>query len=356
MRVHLKGINFATAKGRTYYYAWKGGPRLRGEPGSAEFIASYNAAVATLKAPAEGLVFSLIVAFRRSTEFTQLAPRTRTDYSRHLKAIEDRFGTMPLAALSDKRVRGIFKGWRDELAEKSLRQADYAWVVLARLLSVSKDRGLIDENPCEKGGRVYRADRSDKVWTDEHEAAFMALAAPHLHLALQLALWTGQRQGDLLRLTWGNYDGRTIRLRQGKTGARVVVPVGAPLRAMLDAEKAKKRGAMVLLTTEGSRWTEDGLRSSWGKACKTAGVEGVSFHDLRGTAVTRLSLEGASPQEVATITGLSLADVAAILDAHYLHRDPALAEKAVKRLEARTVSSKPRQNRATGSGGSDGNS
>jgi hypothetical protein len=31
---------------RTYWYAWKGGPPLRGEPGSPEFIASYNAAVA----------------------------------------------------------------------------------------------------------------------------------------------------------------------------------------------------------------------------------------------------------------------------------------------------------------------
>jgi hypothetical protein len=42
-----------------------------------------------------------------------------------------------------------------------------------------------------------------------------------------LALWTGQRQGDLLRLPWSGYDGSVIRLKQGKTGARVTVPVGA---------------------------------------------------------------------------------------------------------------------------------
>jgi integrase len=52
---------------------------------------------------------------------------------------------------------------------------------------------------------------------------------------LLLALWTGQRQGDLLRLTWNRYDGAHIRLRQGKNRERLLVPVGAPLKAALDA-------------------------------------------------------------------------------------------------------------------------
>ena len=50
-----------------------------------------------------------------------------------------------------------------------------------------------------------------------------------------LALWIGQRQGDLLRLPWSGYDGAHIRLRQSKTGIRVVIPVGGPLKAALDA-------------------------------------------------------------------------------------------------------------------------
>jgi hypothetical protein len=44
MRVLLKGIHAVTAKGVRYHYAWRGGPRLVGEPGSPEFIASYTAA------------------------------------------------------------------------------------------------------------------------------------------------------------------------------------------------------------------------------------------------------------------------------------------------------------------------
>ena len=44
------------------------------------------------------------------------------------------------------------------------RKADYAWTTLARVLSVAKDRGRIPVNPCERGGRLYEADRKDKVW------------------------------------------------------------------------------------------------------------------------------------------------------------------------------------------------
>jgi hypothetical protein len=52
MRVVLKGIDsarkrLADGSFRLYYYAWRGGPRLDGEPGSAEFVASYNRAIAT---------------------------------------------------------------------------------------------------------------------------------------------------------------------------------------------------------------------------------------------------------------------------------------------------------------------
>src|SRR6516162_9017697 len=343
MRIRLRGLNAVTKKladgtKRMYYYAWKGGPPLDGLPGSPEFVASYNEAVARKVLPPRGTLLSVLQAYQASEDFTGLADSTRRSYVALILRIEKTFADFPLAALTDRRTRGIFKDWRDRIATDSgRRQADYAWTVLARVLSWGLDRGLVSANPCERGGRLYRASRSDKIWTEADEAAFLAKAPKHLHLPLVLALWTGQRQGDLLRLPWSAYDGTHIRLRQGKTGARIVIPVGAPLKAALDI--TPRRSTLILTSTDNRPWTSDGFRSSWRKACATAGVIGVTFHDLRGTAVTRLALAGCTEAEIASITGHSLRDVGAILDAHYLHRDPALAESAIRKLESRTKSS-----------------
>src|SRR5215471_13727492 len=109
---------------------------------------------------------------QNSDAFRQLTERTRKDYAIQIKIIERAFGDLPVAALPDRRTRGIFMEWRDKLAEKSRRQADYAWAVLALILSWAFDRGLVTHNPCERGGLLYRASRVDKIWSDADEAAF----------------------------------------------------------------------------------------------------------------------------------------------------------------------------------------
>jgi integrase len=73
------------------------------------------------------------------------------------------------------------------------------------------------------------------------------------------------------------------------------------------------------------------------EARKAAGIDGVSFGDLRGTAVTRLALAGCTIPEICAITGHSHEDANRILQAHYLHRDPEIAWNAIRKLEAYQV-------------------
>lgn len=342
VRVHLRGLSqttvrLASGERKTYWYAWRGGPRLEGQPGDPAFIRSYNEAIAKRKTPAAGTLFTLIAEFRQSAEFTRLGPATQKAYRSYLKLIEAEFGDMPIEALSDPGVRGDFKAWRDGLADRP-RTADYAWTTLARVLAVAKDRGRIPVNPCERGGRLYEADRTDKVWGEAEIGRALAAASSGMALALLLALWTGQRQGDLLRLPWSAYDGKHIRLRQSKTGRSVTIPVSATLAAAL--ARAPKVGPRILTNSNGIPWTSDGFRSSWAKLCKRAGIEGLTFHDLRGSAVLRLAKAEATVPEIATFTGHSLKDVEAMLDRHYLGRDVRLAENAMAKLETRTRSTK----------------
>jgi integrase len=267
---------------------------------------------------------------------SRVAEKTQKDYRRYLRMIEEEFRTMPLNVVQDLRARGKFKAWRDQFASTP-RTADYLWTTLARVLAVAKDRDLIAVNVCERGGRLYEADRAEIIWLPDHIKAFYAVASPELQFALLVALWIGQRQGDLIRLTWTQYDGNHVRLRQGKTKKRVVIPVGATLKTGLDAKRPAKSDGTILRNTFGEAWTGDGFRASWGKAFTRAKLEdaGLHFHDLRGTAVTRLALSGCTVPQIAAITGHSPRDIEGILESRYLGGKLELAEQAIAKLDAK---------------------
>ena len=336
MRITLKGINSITKKladgsARTYWYAWKGGPPLRGKPGTPEFVASYNAAVAQKIAPPSGVLLALLFRFQESAEFQfGISPRTRRDYIKQIKRIEREFGDFPIKALNDPRATSVFLEWRDRLAQTSLRQADYAYGTLARILSWALKRRLIATNPCAKGGKLYQGTRVDKIWDDEQVARFLKAAPPYLRLAMLLAINTGQRQGDLLRLPWSAYDGKHIKLRQRKTGAYVPIPVSDELKAALDA--APRQSPIMLTNSDRKPWSESGFQGAWGKATMRAGIHGLTFHDLRGTAVVTLARAGCNEVEIYSITGHKPSDVQAILTAHYLPRDAEVAGNAIAKL------------------------
>ena len=334
MRVQLKGIHrvrvkLATGDIATYYYAWRKGPRLVGHPGSPEFLASYTAAHASRRQPDSSSFHSVIAGYKASQDFLGLSPRSKSDYLQHIARIEQAFGDLPLPALDDARITRDFLEWRDSLAHSPC-QADLGWTILMRLLSWARARGLTLYRPPARIERLYHSDRSEKIWTAQNMAAFMAVASEPLQRALVLAIETGQRQGDLLLLPWSSYDGSWIRLRQAKTGRAVNIPVTRRLRSVL--ENTKRTSTVILTDARGRAWKPNTFRRMWGLAAKKAGIIDRTFHDLRGTAVTRLAEAECSAPEIAAITGHSMRDVGTILD-KYLARTGTLALAAIAKLE-----------------------
>lgn len=353
MRVQLKGINRSTkrlADGTIkvfwYFGRGKGAVRLEGEPGTPKFIASYQTAAGAKVAPRKGVLQGVLSQYQASPAFTTLKPRTRDGYSWHIARIERDFGDFPLRALSDPKARGVFLEWRDKIALTSTRQADYGWQVLKLILTWAKDRVLVTHNPCERGGKLYHGSRVDKIWSLGDEATFLARAHRIFHLPLLLGAWTGQRQLDLLLLPWSAYDGATIRLKQRKTDVRVQIPVFSLLKAALDG--APKVSPLILTNHHGCPWLTNTFGRGWREACRKAGITGLTFHDLRGTAVTRLAIAGCTHVEIASITGHSLKDVGRILEEHYLNRDPAIAVNAIRKLEENIRRSTMQTNLQTG--------
>lgn len=336
IRVRLRGINkvrkrLADGTRRVYFYHRATGLRLEGAPGSPEFVASWQAAEAQVPdANRHKDTFAEIMnRYRASDNFTELSPTTKRDYLKQIAKIEAEFGDLPIKALRDPRIKSDFLDWRDRLAETSRRQADYAMTVLGVICKWAVNRGVLANNPAANPGRKYQADRSEKIWTGDQVAAFLKVASPELQLAMMLALETAQRQGDLLRLSWTAYDGNWIRLRQSKTGAKVEIPVTAELKPWLEA--APRRATTILTTADGKPWKADNFRHHWREATLAAGCDGLTFHDLRGTAITQLFDAGCNTVQVASISGHSQRSAAPMMDV-YKARTSTQAQAAIVKL------------------------
>ncbi|CAH0143676.1 hypothetical protein SRABI05_00362 [Agrobacterium fabrum] len=323
----------ASGKTITYCYAWRGGPLLKndkGEPIQPDdplLNGAFRQAYERRRAPSPTNLSTLITLYRGSSDFRRTKPVTRQEYDRYLDKIRMEFGRVSLVELQKPATRGSFKEWRDSLADKP-RSADFAWMVLVRVLSFAKDRGIISVNIAERGGRLYRSTRRDRTWSDIDVAAFEAVAPSYMRLAIQLALWTGQRKGDLLRLSWSDFDGINLRFMQSKTKARVLVSMGP----LADVLRSQSGNGAILRNSRGGAWTSDGFNTSWRKCCEKAGITNLTFHDLRGTAITRMALAGCTVPEIAAVTGHSLKDVEAVLDMHYLGGRVELAASAMRKM------------------------
>ena len=312
-------------RGRRYFYHRKTGERLPDDPVlRAARVAELNIDLAR-RPPAitPGTFDELIARYKASPSFHRLKPRTQIGYGACLDLIRKAWGDKPVARLEARHVEQL----QMKLAGTP-RKADYVVTVLRLLLAYAVKHGYRQDNPALRPGRVNRT-TSYKPWPDEALETFFAAAPAELVLAAKLALYTGQRLGDLIRMTWGDYDAGTIRLAQNKTGAPIMIPVAGPLREALDATK---RSQIVILTTSTGRpWTAPNLSHQFSKAVKAAGLSGLVFHGLRHTAAVKLAEAGCSALEIQAITGHRGLEMVETYTRQA--NQERLAGKAIKRLE-----------------------
>jgi integrase len=313
-KVELKPYR-AKAKGRVYYYAWLGGPRLRAEYGSSEFYAEFVEALQERHFPDRRRFLSLVVSYRASPDFLNLATSTRSSWSRWLDIIADYFGPLSVAQFDrPEKIRQVIRKWRNRYADKP-RTADFGMQVLSRVLSHGVETGRLAGNSCEGIKRLYGGgSRAEIIWTPSDIARLKTSCSAEIGHAVDLAAATGLRLDDLRRLAWSHVGPEAIIIATGKSRGRreAVIPLYDALCAVLAA--IPKRATTVLTNSRGRPWSNAGLRSSFALAKKAAGIGSeLHFHDLRGTAATFFYTAGLSERVVAEIMGWEEEHVAKII-------------------------------------------
>ena len=346
--VELKGLHIVRSKGKTYVYAWRGGPRIDAPIGSARFMQAYNEAVESHRAPESTKFGAQVYGYRSSEAFKALAPTTRRIWGKWLDRIASHFGGMSTAAFDrTEKIRPVIRMWLNTYATKP-RTYDYARQVLSRVLSWCVEQGVISANPCEGIKSVYETDRSEIIWTDDDIATLRSVASPEVMHAVDLAAQCGLRSADLFRLAWSHVQDDSIVIRTSKSRFRreAVIPIHDELRAVLD--RIPRRSTIVLTNSDGQPWR--GFSSSFKTALKRAGMAGrdLHFHDLRGTAATKFYLSGLPIRTVAEVMGWSEDEVEKIIR-RYVGRKAAVQD-AIQRMRARSgtggvkLAVKPAQN------------
>lgn len=300
MRRELPKYCYQKPKG--LYFQRRGWPTVRilSEPGTAEFAREY---ALILKGEtvlnAGGRTFlNLIRAYQHSDKWARLAPRTKADYQTVLTFIEGRFGPLPADRMQRKDVIRA----RDANAA-TVRFANYVVQVLRILFEFAIDLGWRADNPARGVEAIRSKTAPRQPWPAALVAAYRA-AAPlgtRPRLIFEMMLGTGQRIGDCLKARWDDLAEGGIHVRQGKTGARLWLPLTRDLRAALEA--TPRTGLTICAgpfgKPAGYRVAADlvmGIR-------KKIGAEAFDNHALRYTAAAELAALGCSDELIMAVTG-----------------------------------------------------
>jgi len=276
---------------------------LPGRPGNEEFMAAYQAAMASQE-PAPpigsnrtkpGTVNAAVVGYLQSVAFLRFSVTTQKNYRGVLNRFRAEHGDKRVATLEQRHVNGILAGMIDipdsaNHLVKVLRGL-MQWCVAERWRNDDPTAGL-KNMPTHGDGFL--------VWEEDQVAKFRAKHAlgTRARLALEILASTGLRRSDVVRLGRQHVKGGTISIKTQKTNAQIDIPVLPELTAAIDAMSANS--AMTFLVTEyGKSFTAAGFGQWFRHRCDEAGItKGYAAHGLRKFAATRLAEEGATASQL----------------------------------------------------------
>jgi integrase len=306
-RIALKYVQAWVDKdGRVHrYFRRPGFPRVRlpGLPGSTAFMEAYQQALETPQAPIgaakrsrPGSLSAAIAGYYVSLEFRSQAVSTQKMRRCILERFRAEHGDKPLSLLPAKFIAHVLSTMKPHTARNWLHAIRHLmqFAVAQEMMAADVTQGI-------KLPRIKSDGRH--TWTEDEISAYEAAHAigTKARLAFALALYTGQRVGDVVRMGRQHIRDGVLMVRQEKTGAELAIPVHPHLRAALDATPSGN--LTFLVTKSGKPFTGKDLSEQFRVWCDAAKLPHCSAHGLRKAACRRLAEAGCSANEIAAISG-----------------------------------------------------
>jgi integrase len=330
-------VHVVRAKGREYFYFQKNrcekdeGPRVKlaGRPYAddgtpdPEWWVKYRV-LAGIEAGEEnkaaGTFAALIAEYKLSPEWAALSEGTIVEWTRHLAYVKEKWGNLRVTSTEPRHVLALRDAFADippadptkrtkpiEEYENRPAAANNLLRALSSMMTWSAPRGWITANPCIgvrklKGGKPY------EPWSWEAICLFEKEARAALWHGAALALYTGQRYGDVIGMRWSDIREGQIQVEQDKTEKKLWIPMHKALKRVL--KEVPRTSEFILTSGRGEAWTENGFHTAWQRELKEEKFEPLRkqkcvFHGLRKSAVVMLLEAGCTDAEVSAITGQS---------------------------------------------------
>ncbi len=292
--------------------------RLPTPLGSPEFWKAYHAALASPApdvAPEPGALVKgsirwLVAEYYKSSMFKELDPKTQATR----RGILERFcenipegdttpdGVKPFAEMLPRHIRKR----RDAMADRP-EAANGMVKVLRQVFKYAMRYDLIDRNPADGIELLKSGSDGYHSWTLAEIEQFESKhpVGTTARLALALALYTGQRRGDLVQFGRQHVRDGWLHFTQNKGRnrhpIRLELPIVPALRQILDASPTGD--LTFLVTAQGRPFTNNGFGNRFREWCDKAGLPHCSVHGLRKAAAARLAELGCTEFEIMAITG-----------------------------------------------------
>jgi integrase len=199
-----------------------------------------------------------------------------------------------IAAYRDERLNEVSAG-------TIIRELAY---ISAIINHARREWGINVPNPVQMVRKPQSPQARSRVLTDEEVSKLLQALEPTgrrsnwTKPAVQLALATAMRRGELLSLRWEHVDlqGRTAFLPDTKNGDSRTVPLSSVAVQVL-AELPRHISGLVIPVKYFT------LDAAFKRGVRRAELEGIRFHDLRRTAITRMAEKLPNVIELAAVSG-----------------------------------------------------
>ena len=249
------------------------------------------------KTSLSGSLAALIADYRNSPNFLEKGKETRRQYDLFLKRLETGAGHMEVETMP----RSFIMKVRDNNKDKP-RSANYLVQVLSLLMTYAVDHGWRTDNPALNIKKL-KTGTGSRPWELLDLQKFRRSAYDELNWLVAAALFTGQRESDLMKVTWKDIKGDLLYVKQNKTGKELWIPLHPLFQRILAT--IPKRNVVVFTTKNGHPWKADWLIHQIKDYTTAAGLSGITFHGLGKTAIGALADVGCSRDQIKAITGKS---------------------------------------------------